>query len=130
MYLHVYVHVHVHIIACLNVTRSAYYANYVNTCIFSANLASFMESKGYTFEANFIQIILNSRRTCDERGLSEQQRSHYNYKMLNFLLDDLMPWHHEIYDFSTLEVNRCVNMHSNVGHVHLGRESSRGTRAL
>lgn len=53
----------------------------------------------------------------------------YNYKMLNFLLDDLMPWHHEIYDFSTLEVNRCVNMHSNirrtyiwVGRVPMGQE--------
>ena len=79
--------------------------------LFSANLASFMESKEYTFEANFIRIILNWRTACDERGLSELQRSRYNYEMLNFLL---MPWHHEIYDFSTLEVNRCVNMHNNV----------------
>ena len=82
--------------------------------LFSANLASFMESKEYTYEANFIRIILNWRRSCDERGLSELQRSRYNYQMLNFLLDDLMPWHNEIYDFSTLEVNRCVNMHGNI----------------
>ena len=74
--------------------------------LFSANLASFMDSKGYTFEAKFIRIILNWRRDCDERGLPELQRSHYSYEILNFLLDDLMPWHHEIYDFSTLEVNR------------------------
>ncbi len=88
--------------------------------LFSASLASFMDSKGYTFEAKFIRIILNWRRACDERGLSELQRSRYNYKMLNFLLDDLMPWHHEIYDFSTLEVNRYMylkNMHRNVGRL-------------
>ena len=28
--------------------------------------------------------------------------------MLNMILDELMPWHRAIYDFSLLEVNRCV----------------------
>ena len=79
--------------------------------LFSANLASFMDSQGYTFEAKFIRIILNWCRACD-KGLSELQRSRYNYELLNFLLDDLMPWHCEIYDFSTLEVNRYVHMHT------------------
>ena len=74
--------------------------------LFSANLASFMDNKGYTFEAKFIRTVLNWRRACDERGLSELQRCRYNYKMLNFLLDDLMPWHREMCDFCTLEENR------------------------
>ena len=74
--------------------------------LFNANLAAFMDKQGYTFEAKFIRTILNWRKACDERGLSELERSHYNYDLLNFLLDDLMPWHREIYDFSSLEVNR------------------------
>jgi len=29
------------------------------------------------------------------RGLSEQQRCHYNHQMLSYILDDPMPWHEE-----------------------------------
>ena len=45
---------------------------------------------------------------CDECGLSELQRCHYNYDFLNLVLDELMPWHKDIYDFSHLEVNRYL----------------------
>ncbi len=69
-------------------------------------MAEFMERKGYTFETDYISVILSWRRASDERGLTELQRSSYNYQMLNFLLDDLMPWHRQDYDFSLLEVNR------------------------
>ena len=53
-----------------------------------------------------LHIFLNWRRASDERGLTELQRLKFNYQMLNYLLDDLMPWHNEVYDFSTMEVNR------------------------
>ena len=52
---------------------------------------------------------MNWRRACDERGLSPLKRSQFNYELLNFILDDLMPWHTKVYDFSLLEVNRFVN---------------------
>jgi hypothetical protein len=68
-----------------------------------------MEKRGYTFEAEYVRVILNWRKACDERGLTELQRCHYNYETLNYLSDDLMPWHREIYDLSTLEVNRYIN---------------------
>ena len=71
-------------------------------------MVNFMRKKEYNFEADFIEVILNWRRASDERGLSQLARCRFNHQMLNYLLDDLMPWHKEIYDFSTLEVNRYV----------------------
>ena len=44
----------------------------------------------------------------DERGLSELTRCQLNYDFLNYILDDLMPWHRSIYDLSPLEVNRYI----------------------
>ena len=72
---------------------------------FPASLLCIMESKGYTEEANFIKVVADWRAACDERGLSELERSKFNYSLLNYLLGDLMPWHKE-YDYSYLEVNR------------------------
>ena len=69
-------------------------------------MVEFMEAKGYSFEAEYIKVIMNWRRACDERGLSALQRSRFNYELLNYLLKDLMPWYQTEYDFSLLEVNR------------------------
>ncbi|XP_019858078.1 PREDICTED: uncharacterized protein LOC109586338 [Amphimedon queenslandica] len=74
--------------------------------LFSEGVAKYMERNDYTSEAKFVRTVLNWRRASDERGLTELERCRYNYNMLNFLLDDLMPWHRDNYDFSTLEVNR------------------------
>ena len=41
---------------------------------FSPSMVTFMEKKGYEFEANYIRVVLNWCRACDERGLSEQQK--------------------------------------------------------
>ena len=35
--------------------------------------------------------------------IAELQRCKYNYQLLNFILDELMPWHVDVYVFSTLE---------------------------
>ena len=69
-----------------------------------------MEWKSYNEEANYIRAVLDWRRARahDERGLSELQRCRNNYKILNYILDELMPWHQIKYDFSLLEVNRYV----------------------
>ena len=56
----------------------------------------------------YVEAIWNWRRACDHRGLSELERCRFNYQLLNLLLDDLMPWHNELYDFTYLEVNRHV----------------------
>ena len=70
------------------------------------NVAEFMRKQGYNYELKFVETIWNWRRACDHRGLSELERCRFNYKFLNLILDDLMPWHKEFYDFSLLEVNR------------------------
>ena len=74
--------------------------------LFSPELSSFMRNKGYNVEAKYIETVFNWRRSSDERGLSSLQRSKYNYNFLNMILDELMPWHKESYDFALLEVNR------------------------
>ena len=76
--------------------------------LFSPKLAAFMHRKGYVYEAKYIETIWNWRRACDECGLSELDRSHFNHEFLILILDELMPWHRESYDFSLLEVNRYV----------------------
>ena len=60
-----------------------------------------------TSEAYHLPIIRNWRSACDERGLADSQRSLYNNDFLEYLLDDLMPWHRNgPRHFSLLEVNR------------------------
>lgn len=56
-------------------------------------MAAFMQKKGYTFEEEYIRAICDWRCAHDERGLTELERCRFNYKLLNFILDDLMPWH-------------------------------------
>ena len=73
--------------------------------LFSPSILAFMEKNDFTQEADYIRAVMNWRCFCDERGLSEPQRSEYNYQMLNYILDHLMPWY-EKYDYSYLEVNR------------------------
>ena len=60
--------------------------------LFSPNLADFMERKRYNLEARYIRVVNGWRRSCDQRGLSELERCRLNYKFLNFILDDMMPW--------------------------------------
>jgi len=78
-------------------------------------MAAFMRKHEYTSEADYIEVFFNWRRSSDERGLTQLQRTRYNYQTLMYLLDDLMPWHRD-HDYSALEVNRYV-------HVHIRRSS-------
>ena len=51
-------------------------------------------------------VIRNWRRACDERGLTDGQRSIFNQGLILYILDELMPWHCQSRDFSLSEVNR------------------------
>ena len=75
---------------------------------FSEGVEKFMSGKGYKYEEIFVRTVRNWRRACDERGLSSLERCKFNYQLLNLILDELMPWYIEQYDFSLLEVNRYV----------------------
>ena len=77
--------------------------------LFGLPLMKWMERKGYSNEALYLRVVRNWRRACDERGLTGDQRSQLNKEFLDYILDDLMPWHKDgQFDFSSLEVNRFV----------------------
>ena len=76
--------------------------------LFSSSLLKFMEKKDYEYEARYIRAIRGWRQACDQRGLPELERCRHNYNFLNFILEELMPWYTQSYDFSLLEVNRFV----------------------
>ncbi len=69
--------------------------------LFGSKVMRWMSDKGYSEEAKLTKVVLNWHRASDERGLSDLARSRYDYAMLNYILDDLMPWHKENYDFSS-----------------------------
>ena len=80
-------------------------------------MLQFMNAKGYKFEAKYIEVVYNWRRASDERGLKDEERSKFNHEMLQYLKDELVPWHKD-YDLSKLEVNRypiCTCTHSEPG---------------
>lgn len=76
--------------------------------IFSNSVQNYMERKRYKVEANYVKVIKNWRRACDERGLSDSDRNKFNHDFIDYILDELMPWHRQpgMRDFSTLEVNQ------------------------
>lgn len=76
--------------------------------LFSSSLLKFMERKDYEYESQYIRAIRGWRQACDQRGLPELERCRHNYNLLNFILEELMPWYTQSYDFSLLEVNRFV----------------------
>ena len=51
----------------------------------------------------FISRIRNWGWACDDRGLTELQQCKFNYESLEMILEKLMPWYKEQYDFSLLE---------------------------
>ena len=61
--------------------------------LFGEPLILWMKNKEYNAEADYLQVIHNWRCACDETGLTGDQRSKFNMDLLNYILDDLMPWH-------------------------------------
>ena len=45
--------------------------------LFNPHLVAYLEHNGYEYEARYIRVIMNWRKSCDERGLSQSQRSQY-----------------------------------------------------
>ena len=76
--------------------------------IFSKGVLDFLERKGHTSEAHFVEVVRNWHKAADGRGISEELRSKYNTEMVNFILDDWMPWWKEDRNFATLDVLRPI----------------------
>lgn len=78
--------------------------------LFGEPLIEYMTLKNYTSEAQYLSIIRNWRNAIDKRGITNSARKQYNQDLLEFILDELMPWHRypELNDYSLLEINRYV----------------------
>ena len=74
--------------------------------LLSPAMARFMGANNYTEDERFITIISNWHKASDGRGLSEEKRRAYNINMLNYLLEDWMPWYKYNLDYSTADINR------------------------
>ena len=74
--------------------------------IFSKSVANFLSNRGHSKEAKYIRTVSNWHISSDGRGISQLLRSKYNYQMMNYILDELLPWYKDTYDFSLLEVNQ------------------------
>ena len=66
--------------------------------LLSGSVASYLESRGFRNEAHYFRTIYEWHMASDSRGLSQLQRSKFNYNMLNMILDEFLPWHNENYD--------------------------------
>ena len=74
--------------------------------LLSYHVADSLQRHGYIDEANYVRIVAEWHESSDGRGLSQLQRCRFNYQMLNFILEEWMPWYDECYDFSTIDINR------------------------
>ena len=79
--------------------------------LLSTSVADWCKKNGYPEEGRVVEIIANWHKASDGSGLTEETRKRYNLAMLDFLLEDWMPWYQgksEKKDYSTLDPNRLV----------------------
>lgn len=69
-------------------------------------VAKFLREHGYEMEARYVQIVPDWHEAADGRGISQFEHCQKNYAMLNLILDEWMPWHRELYDFRSIDINR------------------------
>ena len=73
--------------------------------IFSVGMIDFMQKNGHKNEMTFLHLVHNWHKACNGRSLDEETCHLRNRNMVNWVLDDWMPWHRENYDFSTIDFN-------------------------
>ena len=80
--------------------------------LFSAGVLKYMQDHSHIEEARFVEVVRNWHKASDGRGIDEATRSSYNKAMLDWLLEDWMPWFRENRDYSTIDVNRYHTLYS------------------
>lgn len=65
-----------------------------------------MQRNGYDMEADYVSTIAGWHEAYDGMVMPQLRRSKANQKMLNYILDDFMPWYKDYYDFTYIDVNR------------------------
>jgi hypothetical protein len=76
--------------------------------LLSPTVAKWLKANGFLNEGRFVEIVSNWHKASDGRGLTEADRKKYNLEMLDYILEDWMPWYKEERDYSTLDVNRYM----------------------
>lgn len=74
--------------------------------MFSRGVVEFFEENNFPEEARFVSLVRNWHKANDGRGLTEETRRLYNLAMLDFILEDWMPWYWFNRDYSVMDVNR------------------------
>ena len=85
--------------------------------LLSPAVAKWLKANGYLNEGRFVEIVSNWHKASDGRGLTEAVRKKYNLAMLDYLLEDWMPWYKDNRDYSTLDVNRYTQCFHNMSFV-------------
>lgn len=62
----------------------------------------------YEKEAEYVLRVAEWHEASDGRGIGQLARSRSNYKMLNYILDEWMPWYKTSYDFTYVDINRYI----------------------
>ena len=63
--------------------------------LLSTAVANWCKENGFPDEGRVVEIIRPWHKASDGRGLDEETRRTYNLSMLNFLLEDWMPWYQD-----------------------------------
>ena len=74
--------------------------------LLSFHVAAFLDEKGYKREAEYVQIVAKWHEASDGRGVTQLNRCRANYSMLNYLMEELIPWYNENNDLSSIDINR------------------------
>ena len=74
--------------------------------LLSPAVGKWLKANNFLSEAKFVEVVSNWHKASDSRGLSEAEQARYNLAMLDYLLEDWMPWIRDERDYSTLDVNR------------------------
>lgn len=77
--------------------------------LLSYHVAASMQRNGYDTEAEYVTTIASWHEASDGRGMSQLQRCKANHQMLGYIVDELMPWQRDTYDFTYLDINRPMD---------------------
>ena len=72
-------------------------------------VAKFLREHGYEMEAKYLEIVAHWYEAADGQGILQLECCRKNYAMLNQILDEWMPWHKDLYDFRTIDINRYLD---------------------
>ena len=81
--------------------------------LLSFHVAKYFRDNNYTPEAEYVETIAQMHEASDGHGIPWLQRCRQNYRTLNYIFDEWIPWHKD-HDFSTLDINKYNSLYITV----------------